>query len=245
MKLSSHKTVHRTYFLSKYSVSYTSRFSVPQTVKTAFVCSSLRTVIPVAVVAGGELRNLKGKEGDGSPTEGETGDLVLRLSGVLPLSQNREGIEGDSSSNEDEDEPVLEPWSIGSFSVFKEFRGAHDIVYECHPHATLHEKALRDLGTFLTLSEAEVYHFELYIEIFSSRFLSSLLGFAPSVLQTISIVSTNDELTLTLRHEQLSSPGSFPLSQKQFKQALQELFIQYFQIDIVEDVKDASVAKGD
>jgi hypothetical protein len=237
MKLDSSKSIQKNYFFSKYSVEYTLRVSTTPTVKAAFVSSCLNNLIPSAILTGGELANIKGREPEGSEkrdSSGTSGDLMLKLNGTYP----RRGEEND----EDEEQPeelIHEPWSVDSFSVFQEFQGSRDIIYECHPRSTLNDDTLADLGTFIALTDADVHHFELYLEFFSSRFISSLLGFAPVVLQKLSILASEDELRLVVSHEQLPSAKVFPLTQRQLREALQQLFEHYFFVDIVEDAESA------
>ena len=171
----------------------------------------LSDLLPIFVRADGNMLDVKGRDPQ----------LVLSTHTppeLLPLGEELVFVSGVAFLNEDE----LKSGSyvVGSTgrsfelrlsSAFKEFSGSHHIT---HSSALRREGALPgfvELGEIARVFPLELEHFRLGFDLFQSRFVSNMLGFAPAVSQTVLIDADRQNLRIRILAEALVKRSSLPL----------------------------------
>ena len=219
-----------------FSAEYKLEADMPRFQMPLIIDFSLRRLLPAAAAAGnGELSNLKGRDPAALINDAISSDDKPQCDEIFFLSGFR--FVEECRSPDGSENYSMQPFALRMHTVFKEFIGAHRIVYtvqEIREGAFPEEVPTLDLGRAFPLAPRLM---RVGIDLFKSRFLAAALGFTPVVSESLLLECSESSFCMQIRAEGLSEKSSLPLQHEGMLEKLNYIIGSVLNFNFVEDYK--------
>lgn len=170
----------------------------------------LNELLPSAALQGGEISDLKGRDfqsviDPGIPPE------YMPVGEELAFAAGRVYLDPDDLVKGAPKSGGGEPWELRLSSTFKEFSGTHHITHRSSLARRGELPQFVALADIATAVPVRLERFRLGLELFQSRFLYGMLGYTPTVSQSLLIEADEKRIFLKIFAEALKAPDVRPL----------------------------------
>ena len=203
-------SIDKSFLFRTYAVEYTAEGPLIAHHLPLLVDICLQELLPKSVFDSGTLRDRKGLDAQVIQTLAKSGFRPARGEELLVISGT---VAAETDESDDgENTTRTEPFEIRITTEFLEFEGTHHIIHACAEKRTGELPGYIPSKDAARVAPATITFFRLGLELFESRYLTAMLGFAPAATQSLFVESDGTNAFLKIAAESVKKKDELPLS---------------------------------
>jgi hypothetical protein len=228
--------VERTFFPFGFTAEYSAALDITSPKLNRFTELVIKELLPPGALAGESLLDTKGRD----PQELINDSIPLNLkphTEELLFANGRIIVPSEAESSDQTEAEAREPqaFTVSVNTAFEEFEGASHIRHRVSISRGGALPEVFPLPELVALLQAEISHLRCGIELFRGHFISSMLGWAPSVAETLLIEGGPERIQIKIVAERLERRDSPPLQRDNLLGKLDKITRETLDFKLVDD----------